>query len=130
MLLVFLIFYCIKTRIWKTRTMHVFLSVTHVQIIYDSIAIAYDHHSMRGHPNTPSSHLAFLLLLQKAPFGSIANYMMSRFSLFDQPHLEYDSLLYIPSPASQSSSSKQFTQNLAHFNATYRNVLAFPSLSL
>lgn len=55
---------------------------------------------------------------------------MSRFSLFEQPHLEYDSLLYIPSPSTQSSATKQFAQNLAQFNATYRTVPALSSLSL
>ena len=107
-----------------------FLSATHAQVNFDSIAIAYEHRSMRGPPNTPSSLLALLLLLQKAPSGAVANYLMSRFSLFEQPHLEYDSLLYIPSPSTQSSSTKQFAQNLAQFNATYRNVPAFASLSL
>ena len=107
-----------------------FLSATHAQVNFDSIAIAYEHRSMRGPPNTPSSLLALLLLLQKAPFGAVANYLMSRFSLFEQPRLEYDSLLYIPSPSTQSSTTKQFAHNLAQFNATYRNVPAFASLSL
>ena len=110
--------------------MHVFFSILHVQVNYDPIAVAYEHRSMRGAPNTSPSLLALLLLLQKAPFGSVANYLMSRFSLFEQPHLQYDSLLYLPSPSAQNNPSKSFIQNLAQFNATYRSVVVSPSLSL
>ena len=67
-----------------------------------------------------------LLLTQKEKPLSVVNYLMSRFPLFEQTHLAYDSLIYLPNSASANEMSKQFASSLAAFNKTYRNVPPLP----